>query len=68
MRLEGGSMRIYYQKVSDLLHYIIIFIYYTYNYVSYTYFTVYFEVFVCFEIMLLTSGVSFFVHGALFMR
>ncbi len=41
-------MRIYYQKVSDLLHYIIIFIfiYYTYIYVSYTHFTVYVEVFV----------------------
>ncbi len=48
MCLEGGSMRIYYQKVSDLLHYIIIFIfiYYTYIYVSYTHFTVYVEVFV----------------------
>ncbi len=41
-----------------------IYIYYTYNYVSYTYFTVYVEVFVCFEIALLTSGVSFFVRCA----
>ncbi len=44
------------------------YVYYTYKYVSYTYFTVYVEVFVCFEI---TSGVSFFVPCApvmLFMR
>ncbi len=41
-----------------------IYIYYTYKYVSYTYFTVYVEVFVCFEIFLLTSGVSLFVRGA----
>ncbi len=48
----------YFQKVSVLLHHIIIFRYYTYNYdyVSYTYFTVYVEVCVCFEIFLLTSG------------
>ncbi len=47
-----------------LLHYIIIFIYiYIYIYVYYTYFTVYVEVFVCFEIFLLTSGVSLFVCG-----
>ncbi len=48
-----------------------IYIYYTYKYVSYTYFTVYVEVFVCFEIVTLTSGVSFFVRCApviLFMR
>ncbi len=41
------------------------------SYVSYTYFTVYVEVFVCFEIVTLTSGVSFFVRCApvmLFMR
>ncbi len=52
-----------FQNVSLLLHYIIIFIYiyYTYKYVSYTYFTVHVEVFVCFEIVTLTSGVSFFV-------
>ncbi len=41
-----------------------IYIYYTCKYVSYTYFTVYVEVFVCFEIVPLTSGVSFFVCGA----
>ncbi len=35
---------------------------YTYKYVSYTYFTVYVKVFVCFEIVTLTSGVSFFVR------
>ncbi len=63
----------YFQKLSVLLHYIIIYIYiyYTYNYVSYTYFTVYVEVLVCFEIFLLTCGVSLFVRGApvmLFMR
>ncbi len=48
-----------------------IYIYYTYKYVSYTCFTVYVELFVCFEIFLLTSGVSLFVRGApamLFMR
>ncbi len=61
----------YVQKVSILLHYIIIYIHYTYKYVSYTYFTVYVDVFVCFEIFLITSGVSLFVRGApvmLFMR
>ncbi len=48
-----------------------IYIYYTYKYVSYTYFKVYVEVFVCFEIVTLTSGVSFFVlcaHVMWFMR
>ncbi len=35
---------------------IYIYIYYTYNYASYTYFTLYVEVFVCFEIFRLTSG------------
>ncbi len=48
-----------------------IYIYYTYNYVSYTYITVYVEKFVCFEIFLLTSGVSLFVgsvHVMWFMR
>ncbi len=40
-----------------------IFIYHTYKYVSYTYFTVYVGVFVCFDIVPLTSGVSFFVCG-----
>ncbi len=47
------------------------YIYYAYKYVSYTYFTVYVEVFVCFEIVPLTPGVSLFVCGApvmLFMR
>ncbi len=38
-----------------------IYIYHTYKYVSYTYFTVYVEVFVCLEIIPLTSGVSLFV-------
>ncbi len=38
-----------------------IYIYHTYKYVSYTYFTVYVEVLVCFDIVPLTSGVSFFV-------
>ncbi len=37
---------------------------YIYNYVSYTYYTVYVEECVCFEIFLLTSGVSLFVCGA----
>ncbi len=47
------------------------YIYYTYKYVSYTYFTVYVGVFVCFEIVPLTSGVSFLVRCTpvmLFMR
>ncbi len=39
------------------------YIYYAYKYVSYTYFTVYVEVFVCFEIVPLTPGVSLFVCG-----
>ncbi len=55
----------YVQKVSILYLYIL------YIYVSYTYFTVYVEVFVCFEIFLLTSCVSLFVRGEpvmLFMR
>ncbi len=61
----------YFQNVSVLLHYIIIFIYIIHKYVSYTHFTVYVEVCVCFEIVTLTSGVSFFVRCApvmLFMR
>ncbi len=37
----GGDF--YFQKVSVLLHYMLICIYYTYYYVSYTYFTVYVE-------------------------
>ncbi len=60
-----------FQIVSVLLHFIIIYIYYTHKYVSYTHFTVYVEVFDCFEIVTLTSGVSFFVLCApvmLFMR
>ncbi len=72
MCLDGGSRRILLSKRKCFITlYNYIYIHYTYKYVSYTHFTVYVEVCVCFEIVTLTSGVSFFVRCApvmLFMR